>query len=56
MVLVNKDLREKIDYTYFNKLVDDAAAAIGKYGDVEWFISDEPYEGSTLQALNECPF
>ena len=56
MVLVDKKLRDSIDYSYFNKLVDDAADAIGKYGDVEWFISDEPYEGSALQTLNECPF
>ena len=56
MVLINKDLREKIDYSYFNKLVDDAVEAIGEYGDVEWFISDETYEGSALQTLNECPF
>ena len=56
MVLVNKDLREKIDYSYFNKLVDDAADAIGKYGDVEWFTSDEVYEGSFVQASNLCPF
>ena len=28
-----------VDITYFQKLVDAAEATIGKYGDVEWFIS-----------------
>ena len=31
-----------IDRSYFDKQVDDALAAIGQYGDVEWFISNEP--------------
>lgn len=30
-----------IDYRYFNALVDDAVANISKYGDFEWFISDD---------------
>lgn len=45
-----------IDKSYYTKLVDDAVEVISKYGDFEWFVSDEPYEGSTLQSLNECPF
>lgn len=32
-----------IDKSYHNKLVDDAVEAISKYGDFEWFISDDPY-------------
>jgi hypothetical protein len=56
MVYALGDLRKNIDYTYFNELVDAAADAIGEYGDLEWFLSDETYEGSTLQTLNECPF
>lgn len=31
-----------IDRSYYNKLVDDAVDAISKYGDFEWFVSDEP--------------
>jgi hypothetical protein len=32
-----------IDKSYYNSLVDEAIVTIGKYGDVEWFCSDEPY-------------
>lgn len=32
-----------IDESYYIKLVDDAVAAISKYGDFEWFVSDDPY-------------
>lgn len=32
-----------IDKAYYNKLVDDAVAAISKYGDFEMFVSDDPY-------------
>lgn len=42
MVLVPGN-EEAIDRTYYNKLVDDAVEAIDKYGDFEWFVSDEPY-------------
>lgn len=31
-----------IDISYYNKLVDTAVETISKYGDFEWFISDEP--------------
>ena len=31
-----------IDRSYYDKLVDAAAEAIGQYGDLEWFISDDP--------------
>ena len=55
-VLVNKKLREQIDYSYFDKLVDDAVDTIGKYGDTKWFISEEKYEGSGLQLENLVPF
>ncbi|MBO5906183.1 MAG: hypothetical protein J6Q84_07185 [Kiritimatiellae bacterium] len=32
-----------IDRSYYDKLVDAAIDAIGKYGDFYWFVSDEPY-------------
>jgi hypothetical protein len=32
-----------IDRSYYDKLVDDAAESISKYGDLEWFISEDPY-------------
>ena len=34
-----------IDRSYYDKLVDDAVEAISKYGDFEWFVSDDPYVG-----------
>lgn len=41
---VVKDLGKEgdIDRSYYDKLVDDAAEAIGKHGDFEWFVSDDP--------------
>lgn len=38
-------LEDQIDISYYNKLVDDAANEIAKYGDFEWFVSDDPYVG-----------
>lgn len=32
-----------IDRSYYDKQVDAAVEAISTYGDVEWFISDDPY-------------
>lgn len=33
-----------IDRSYYDKMVDVAAEAIGKYGDLNWFISDKEYD------------
>jgi hypothetical protein len=33
---------DAIDRSYYDRLVDDAVDAISKYGDFEWFVSDEP--------------
>ena len=40
-----KELKKEndIDRSYYDKQVDTAVETIGKYGDVEWFISDDPY-------------
>ena len=40
--LVNGDVNI-IDRTFYKKLVDDAVDAIGEHGDVNWFLSDDPY-------------
>lgn len=32
-----------IDKSYYNKLVDAAIDTISKFGDFEWFVSDDPY-------------
>ena len=34
-----------IDLSYYDKLVDAAVESISKYGDFEWFVSDDPYVG-----------
>ena len=34
---------KNIDRSYYDKLVDDAVDTISKYGDFEWFVSDDPY-------------
>ena len=36
---------DSIDLSYYNKLVDGAIEAITKFGDFEWFVSDNPYLG-----------
>lgn len=36
----NEDL---IDRSYYDKLVNDAVEVMSKYGDTEWFMSDDPY-------------
>ena len=54
---VVKELHKEndIDRSYYDKLVDDAVAAISKYGDFEWFVSDEPYV-STKQTIETPPW
>ena len=56
MVYSVEDLRESIDRSYYDRLVDEAVKAISEYGDFEWFVSDDPYEGSELQLNNIIPF
>ena len=41
--MVRDTSEEDIDISYFTKLVDDAVDTINKYGDSEWFMSDDPY-------------
>ena len=43
-----------IDRSYYNKLVDGAVESISKYGDYEWFVSDDPYISQEEQ--DDCPF
>lgn len=37
------DMGSNIDRSYYDKLVDDAISNISKYGDFEWFRSEDPY-------------
>ena len=39
-----------IDLSYYDKLVDAAVESISKYGDFEWFVSDNPYVGPDYDA------
>lgn len=50
--MVNElEKKDDIDRSYYDKLVNDASEEISKYGDLEWFLSDDPY----IQD-DECPF
>ena len=44
-LLLAPENKENIDESYYIKLVDDAVETISKYGDFEWFVSDDPYIG-----------
>ena len=35
--------QDDIDYSFYDNLVDSAVETIAKYGDFEWFVSDDPY-------------
>ena len=41
--------QDNIDKTYYNNLVDAAVDTISKYGDFEWFVSDDPYIPKKLE-------
>ena len=43
---------DAVDISYYHKLVDDAVDAIAKYGDAEWFMSDDPYVSPTPDFMN----
>ena len=40
-----RGLEDKVDKSYYRKLVDDAVKVISEFGDFEWFVSDDPLEG-----------
>ena len=42
-----------IDYSLHNKMVDDAVDTISKYGDFEWFVSDDNIEHEKCKYLND---
>ena len=55
------DKLDDIDRSYYDNLVTDAAQNIAIYGDLEWFISDDPYVGPPFVDgkpiyLDEIPF
>lgn len=44
-----------IDRSYYDKMVDEAVDTIAKYGDFEWFVSDEPYISPVTHFPSEGP-
>lgn len=42
-VLLNLGKEDEVECSYYDKLVYEAIETISKYGDFEWFISDDPY-------------
>lgn len=46
---------DDIDMSYFHKLVDDALEAMREYGDVEWFMSDDPYIPDFITTKEDSP-
>lgn len=45
--------QEDIDREYYNGLVDSAVATISKFGDFEWFISDDNYHQDINNSIKE---
>ena len=45
MVKPSYGQRDLIDRSYYDKLVDEAILTMAEYGDVEQFVSDDPYVG-----------
>lgn len=41
--VLNSDDDTIIDRSFYDKQIDDAVESISKYGDFEWFVSDDPY-------------
>lgn len=39
----NLNMEDNIDRSYYDTLVNAAVETISKYGDFEWFVSDDPY-------------
>ena len=52
--IVKGSNEDAIDRSYYDNLVNEAVKSLVAYGDVEWFISDDPYNGPWLN--DEMPF
>ena len=51
--LLNKE--NSIDTSYYDNLVNDAVDAISKFGDFEWFVSDDPYIKDFIRVPPDAP-
>lgn len=47
----NQGKEDDIDISYYDKMVDEASKTITAYGDLNWFVSDEPYKDKTLKEI-----
>ena len=48
-------MEDTIDRSFYDKLVDDAVDDISKYGDFEWFVSDDPYTKAAIENWMNIP-
>lgn len=63
-MVMSLGLKDSIDRSYYDRLVDDAVETISKYGDFEMFVSDDDYswlnvdktidEGVPFDEFDEC--
>ena len=49
------NMEDTIDRSFYDKLVDDAVDDISKYGDFEWFVSDDPYTKTAIENWMNIP-
>ena len=47
---------DRIDISYYTKLIDEAVKDISEYGDFEWFVSDDPVINHEDPPLEELPW
>lgn len=54
--LVKKSGKEdRIDRSFYDNLANDAIETISKYGDYEWFVSDDPYISKVIPNFMDIP-
>lgn len=51
---VVKKITDDINFDYYDELTNDAIENIGKYGDPEWFTSDDPVPEDVIPWLPPC--
>jgi len=51
--VLDKHMEDSIDINYYNNLVNEVVDTISKFGDYEWFISDDPYVAPVLTKNEE---
>ena len=49
------DIRDVIDRSFYDNLVNDAIDTINEYGNFEWFVSDEPYISKRVPDFMDIP-